>query len=119
MAEIDKLMDDVQAQTSALSRQIGRLLISYESLFKETNQQFIEERTANNGTKGLEDFYRLVSTIRRNRDVVGSLLRGLRSIKPLTGFRIIEETIPEPKPKESEFKKAEFFEQVNEPVVKE
>jgi len=97
MAEIDKLMDEVQAQTSALNRQVGRLLGAYETLFRETNQQFIEERTANNGTKGLEDFYRLVSTIRRNKDVVGSLLRGMRSIKPMTGFRIIEEEVPETK----------------------
>ena len=56
-----------------------------------------EERTASGGMTGLEDFYRMVQTIRRNRDVVGSTLRGLANLRPLAGFQVIEEEIMEQK----------------------
>jgi hypothetical protein len=40
---------------------------------------------------GLEDFYRMIQTIRRNRDVIGSLVRGVINLRSLKEFKVVEE----------------------------
>jgi hypothetical protein len=43
---------------------------------------------------GLEEFRRLILLIKRNRDVVASLLRGTTNFRPLSNFIFIEEEVP-------------------------
>ena len=46
--------------------------------------------------EGLEAFYLAVQTVRRNRDVIMSLAKGLKSLRPLANFKFVEEEIDPP-----------------------
>jgi hypothetical protein len=87
ISEIKKTGTDVE-------RKLKDFLGKYDSFYREALHQYESERTAS-GIKGLEDFYRLVQTVKRNRDVIGSLLRGMDNLRPITEFRWVEEDIPE------------------------
>jgi hypothetical protein len=84
-------MADTKGRSERVSRELKGLLTSYESLYREANMTFMSERAASGTLDGLEDFYRLVNIIRRNRDVAGSLVRGLRSLRAMDKFRFVEE----------------------------
>ncbi len=46
------------------------------------------------GNDGLEEFYRLLLLVRRNRDVIGSLNQGAKNLRPMGQFKFIEEDLP-------------------------
>jgi hypothetical protein len=92
MADLNKILNNIQNKTSSVEESVQTLLAQYDDLFRESTKLFNEERTASDGKMdGLEDFYRMVQTIRRNRDVIGSITRGIKSIRPINQFKIIEE----------------------------
>lgn len=95
MPDLNTLMNNIQKKSSDLHKQLQNLLIDYEELYRESNNRFTRERLESGGIDGLEDFYRLVNIIRRNRDVVGSLSRGLRNIRSMDKFKFVEQDIPE------------------------
>ena len=97
MPELERTLAAVQKDSKDLKNRLRRLLMNYDGLYREANKAFREERTVNGGINGLEEFYRLVQTVRRNRDVIGSLMRGIGSLRPMEQFRIIEEDVPEKK----------------------
>jgi hypothetical protein len=106
MADLNKLLNDVRSRGDKVSDDLQGLFVAYEMLYKESHDQFISERNAANGKlDGLEEFYRLIGIIRRNRDVVGSLQRGLRSLRPVKEFSFVEEDIEVAKAKEQQKKK--------------
>jgi len=99
MPDLNNILDDIQKTTSEVDEAVQNLLAKYNDLYREGTRMFNEERTASNGSMdGLEDFYRLVQIIRRNRDVVGSLTRGMKNIRAMAQFKVIEEDI-QSKPK--------------------
>lgn len=95
MPDLNNLMTNVQKQGSELQERLQNLLMQYEELYRESNSRFMSERLATGNMDGLEDFHRLVQIIRRNRDVIGSLNRGLRSIRSMEKFKFVEQNIPE------------------------
>lgn len=107
MADLNKLMESVFSRTQKLQVDLKNILRDYENLYKESHIQFITERSAADSMQGLEEFYRLVNIIRRNRDIIGSLNRGIRGLRPLDKFKFIEEL-------ESEKKSRTKKEKVNE-----
>jgi hypothetical protein len=93
-------MDSIQRDSKELESQLKNILGKYEELYKFGNQQYVEERSITGSLDGLEDFYILVQTIRRNRDVIGSLIRGISSLRNLSRYKFVEQDIPVPaKPK--------------------
>lgn len=93
MPDLNKMLDDVQNQSKDITKFLERLLGTYENLYREGHNLYLRERVSSND--GMDEFHRLVQIIRRNRDVVGSLLRGLRNIRPISDFRFVEEDVPE------------------------
>lgn len=107
MADLNKMLKGVQDLSRQARSGFQDLLVQYEDLYREANQQLLSERNASGTMNGLDDFYRLVNVIRRNRDVVGSLVRGLHNIRPMEHFKfVIEDTEPKPEPKKKKVKKA-------------
>ena len=99
MSDINKKMNGIQENSSDIERNIKKLLLSYDNLFRETNRLYIQERSASQNPDELEDFYRLLMTLKRNRDVVASTLRAIGNLRSLKTFEIVEEEEkPIPKP---------------------
>lgn len=95
MADLNKLMAEVQSDCSEAERLLRNLLVKYESLYNEGNKQFIQERVLANGSMdGMEDFRHLVLTVKRNKDIIGSLVRGIDNLRSIKEFKFIEEEIP-------------------------
>lgn len=98
MADLNRQLINVTQKTSRLKDDLIALLRDYEGLFHETNGIYMTERMSSDNS-GLEDFYMLIQTIRRNRDLIGSVLKGLSSIRPTDRFKFVEEEYtPQPKP---------------------
>ena len=101
MAELNNMMSEVQKNGFVIKDKMKDLLMQYDGLLREGNRILLEERMSSGSMSGLEDFVRLMHIIKRNRDVIGSLMRGVSNIRAFTGFRFVEEPIKEkpPKPK--------------------
>jgi hypothetical protein len=91
MADLNKLLEGIHRDSTEIEHKLKTFLGMYEELFREANRQFSQERSASASMQGLEEFYRLVQTVRRNKDVVGSLLRGMGNMRSLAGFKFVEE----------------------------
>jgi len=95
-SDLNKMLGDVTRNSLDVVKDLKILFSRYEELYRESHRQFVQERNAAGSTRELEGFYRLVQTLKRNRDVVGSLIRGINNLRPLTGFKFVEEEEPEP-----------------------
>lgn len=113
MADLNKMMDNLESRSKKVSRELKELLGLYDGVFRQTQKEFQQERVASGNMDGLEDFYRLVNTLRRNRDIIGSLERGIRGMRPLNKFRFIEEEVPQ---SEDEAKKQPMDMYLSEPA---
>jgi len=89
-ADLNRMMTDAHDASMALERDMHRLFGQYENLYRESYRQFLEERHASD-SQDTGNFHRLVQTIKRNRDVIGSLLRGINNLRSLSGFQVVEE----------------------------
>ena len=98
MADFNLRLTDIQNRSEKLKTELLNLLREYEGLFHEANGVYMTQRMAS-GQEGLEDFHRLLQIVRRNRDVVGSLTQGAKSIRPMGQFKFIEEEFTEIKKK--------------------
>jgi len=95
-------MIEIQKESSDLAKRLKGFLIKYEELHRQGHMQLMSERTASKGSmEGLEQFHLLVQIMRRNRDVAGSLVRGITNLRSMSSFKFIEEEVPKPveKPK--------------------
>jgi hypothetical protein len=94
MADLNKMLGEIQKESTDLKKDLQELFSSYDSLFRESNHSLQEERLAANGKMaGIEEFYIMVQSIRRNRDIIGSMLRGINGLRPLSVFKVIEEDV--------------------------
>lgn len=92
MAQLNEMLEDVQKKSAEVKKDLNTLLGIYENLYKQSNRSLTEERVASNGKiEGFEDFFRLVQIIRRNRDIVGSMLKGVSVMHSLGDFKFVEE----------------------------
>jgi hypothetical protein len=94
MADLNKEMINIQEHFLKIKEELKRLLLGYDELYREINWNYINERKASTSSEGFEDFYKLLLTIRRNKDLIGSLVRGCEGIKTIDKFKFIEEEIP-------------------------
>jgi len=97
MADLNQLLGEVDTKGGLMEASMKELLSKYEELYREAQHQYVYERTASKSTEGLEDFRFVVGVIRRNRDIIGSMLRGMRGLKTVGKYKFIEEDVPEPK----------------------
>jgi hypothetical protein len=118
MADLNRQLINVTQKTSRLKDDLIGLLREYEGLFHEANGIYMTERLSSDNT-GLEDFYMLLQTIRRNRDLIGSVLKGLSSIRPTDKFRFIEEDVSKPKPAPKKERKMKGYIEVPPVMVEE
>jgi len=97
MADLNGELIDVHRRAGKIEKDLLALLKIYEDIHHNANHELMEQRQAARGSMvGLESFYRLVQTLRRNRDVVGSMVRGIHNLRPLhQEFRVIEEDEPQ------------------------
>jgi hypothetical protein len=91
--DLNKIMDSIQKDSRELETKMQSLMEKYESFYREGNRQYMQERAAAVSMEGLEDFYLLVQTTRRNRDVIGSLIRGIKGLRDLAKYKFVEETV--------------------------
>jgi hypothetical protein len=92
------MITDVKRTGSEVEKKLKEFYEKYDAFYREGNHQFSDERIASGSMKGLEDFYRLIQVVKRNRDVVGSLIRGMSNLRPISDFKWVEEDVPEKKP---------------------
>jgi hypothetical protein len=95
-SDLNKMLADILKESSDTERDLNVLLNKYEELYRESSRQFNQERYASNSMAELDGFYRLVQTLKRNRDVIGSLVRGIKNLRPLSAFKFVVEDVPEP-----------------------
>jgi hypothetical protein len=102
MADLNELKTKVLSESREIADRLKALYGDYEQMYQESFKELASSRNASGGSmEGLETFYLAVQTVRRNRDVVVSLMKGLKSLRPLDNFQFIEEDF------EEEEKKAE------------
>lgn len=94
---MNKIMHDLSNRTVDMRMKLRTMLTAYDELYREANRSFVHERNASGSTEGLEDFYILVQTVRRNRDVMAAVLRGFSNLRPLDQFKIVEEDTTKPR----------------------
>jgi hypothetical protein len=97
--DLNRIISDIKKTGTDLEKRIKEFYEKYENFYKESYSQFNVERMASGSMNGLEDFYRLIQTVKRNRDVVSSLIRGMTNLRPIEDFKWIEEDIIEEKKK--------------------
>lgn len=105
--DLNKMLVDVQKKSMDIKRELLELLGAYEDFYRFSNRSYLQERSAATSTEGFEDFYRMVQSVRRNRDVVGSMVRGIMNLRPLAEFKVIEEDVPEPLSQKKQAKQEE------------
>ena len=98
MANLNKTLSDLQDRSKRIKEELKSFLMDYEGFFREVNGIYLHEKMASSSNEGLDDFYHLLQTIRRNRDVAGAMLKGFSSLRPVDKFKFIEEDVPEQKP---------------------
>lgn len=93
MPDLNDMLENVQGQSKDITQKLETLLGTYENLYREGHRQYVQERTGSE--EGLGEFSHLVRIVRRNRDVIGSVLRGMKNLRSISEFRFIEEEVSE------------------------
>ena len=117
MADLNQLLGEVDQKKSRIEASMKELLGKYEDLYREAQHLYVYERRASKSTEGLEDFRFVVGRIRRNRDIVGSMLRGMQGLAGMGKYKFIEEDIPEPPKPERKPRKAREAETIDEEAL--
>lgn len=104
--DLNSALSDVIKRGNDMKTRLGELLGIYENLYRQSNDILSEERAAipvgdTKTASELDDFSRLVLSVKRNRDIVGSMLRGVGGLRLLSEFKFVE-TEDAPKPQEKE-----------------
>jgi len=98
MADLNILKTQIVSDSATLDKLMKGLYKNYEGLYKECLLELSAARTAAGGsTAGLEEFYSLVQMVKNNRNIISSIARGLKSLRPMDRFTFIEEDVPEPR----------------------
>jgi hypothetical protein len=100
----NQVIADLQKKSTKTKKDLEFLLKKYEDLLHEINAVYLEERMAvmssRDGEGRTEDdlrgFYKLIQVLKRNRDIIGSTLRGFSNLRPTSEFKFVEEDIMTP-----------------------
>jgi len=98
MPDLNDLMGNVQKKSSEVKKQMQELLTEYEELYRQSNNRFRRERIEIGSMEGLDDFHRLVQIIKRNRDVISSVFRGINNMRSMEKYSFVEEDYSSPPP---------------------
>ena len=94
MADLNNQLISISKKGEDVQTRLKELLVGYDNLLREGNRMLLEERMASDGSwEGLDDFVRLMHLLKRNRDIRGSMCRGIASVRSMSGFKFIEEDI--------------------------
>lgn len=93
MPDLNKTMVAVQKESKELEQRLKRLYSKYENLHKDGHRNLTHEKNVSGSMEGLESFQHLVLILRRNRDIIRAMLRGVKSLRPIADFRFIEEDV--------------------------
>ena len=97
-SDLNKTMDEAVKLSSEVKKELKNLLFLYDGFLREANHILLQERMASTNPNELGDFVYLMHLIKRNRDVVGSLNKGISNLRNLSGFSFVEdEDIEKPK----------------------
>ena len=99
MADLNRNLESLQDRFYKIRDELKTLLRDYDEMFREVNASYMEERMASEREfrdtrkvdSSIEDFYRLLLIMRRNKDVIGSLVRGTNNMRPVDRFKFVEE----------------------------
>jgi hypothetical protein len=72
---------------------LKEILDLYENFHREGNKTLIDEKRVAGNLEGLDEFVRLLALAKRNKDVMGALVRGIKGARPLSGFRFVEQDV--------------------------
>ena len=89
-SDLNKKMREALKMGSSVKGGLKNLLYIYEYLLKEGNHILLRERMASTSPGELEDFVRLMHLIKRNRDILGALNKGITNIRDLSEFSFVE-----------------------------
>lgn len=96
MADLDKIIKDIENLRTKVTPELEHLDKMYNTLKEEINDKFQEERRAQNGDlKGLEDFYSLLITIKRDTNVIRNVNGLFKRLNRLSDYKVSEEMIEE------------------------
>ena len=100
MPDLNRLIAIIENDSKEIKIKLSKLFEKYEDLYRDGNGQFRTERTASAGSMdGLEEFRHLILLVKRNKDVVASLMRGIVNLRIISNFKFIEEEVEVSKPK--------------------
>ena len=96
----NQVIADLQKKSTKTKKDLEFLLKKYEDLLHEINAVYLEERMAvmssRDGEGRTEDdlrgFYKLIQVLKRNRDIIGSTLRGFSNLRPTSEFKFVEQS---------------------------
>jgi hypothetical protein len=91
MSDPNYMRNEVSELTRKIQKQLKELLGMYKNFHDEIETRFREELREQEGElAGLEDFYGLSLSIKRNTQNVGNALTLMSRLKDLSGFDISE-----------------------------
>lgn len=93
MADMNKTRDDITNILKKIKRDMSTLCGLYDNLSNEIEKSFREELGEQKGSiEGLEDFYQLTISIKRNAMIVKNSAGLLNKMKNISNYNITEET---------------------------
>jgi hypothetical protein len=89
--DLNKMLSDIRGKTSKVQKEVRKLLSEYENLHREARRIFLQEQVRVGGTDGLEEFRYLNQLLKRNRDIVMSMVKASNNIRATEQFSFLEE----------------------------
>lgn len=94
MADINNMLADLAARGEKIRKDLEEVSRAYGRLESEMRHRYRDELSYNRGSsEGLEDFFMLNATIRRNSMAVRNAAVLMKKVKDLSGYDISEEEI--------------------------
>ena len=99
MPDLNNMLSKIKNASSEVELNVKKLFVDYDELFREARRQLSREKADTGSMNGLEDFYRLTQLLKRNRDVISSMMRGVKNLRSIEKYSFIEELDEKPKEK--------------------
>lgn len=94
MPDVNKIIADVTSIGKRSLKDLRTMVEAYEILVKEVDSTFKEEIRFQDGkSDGLEDFYALLVSIKKNKISIINAMTLIERLKNISDFNISEETI--------------------------
>lgn len=92
MNDPNKIIQNITALKKRIDKDISQAITKYELLTNEMDIRFREELSYHNGSvKGLEDFFSLILTLKKNNSQIKNAGMILKRMKDISNFNVSEE----------------------------